>query len=47
MGIFGAAHRWGVHKGPPSLEFVIHILQYETWHSYTLLKEDPKNILIM
>ena len=34
MGFFGAAHGWGAH------------ISYndETWQSYTLPKEDPKNI---
>ena len=42
MGLFGAAHRWGVggeergQKGP--------CYNDETWHSYILPKEDPKNI---
>ena len=36
MGFFGAAHGWGGLFG----------ISYndETWHSYTLPKEDPKNI---
>ena len=41
MGIFGAAHRWeggGGKKGPPPPP--------KTLHSYTLPKEDPKNIRI-
>ena len=34
MGFFGAAHGWGGAK----------ICNDETWHSYTLPKEDQKNI---
>ena len=48
MGIFGAAHRKGGQKGSSSLKSVTHICcNDEIWHSYTLPKEDPKNILIM
>ena len=35
MGIFGAAHGWG--RGQK-------VNNDETWYSYTLPKEDPKNI---
>ena len=35
MGLFGAAHGWGGKK-VPSLK--------STWYSYTLPKDDPKNI---
>ena len=38
MGIFWAAHGWGRPKRAP----LSHIsYNDETWHSYTLLKEDP------
>ena len=43
MGLFGAAHRWGVggeergQKGP--------CYNDETWHSYILPKEDPKKYI--
>ena len=45
MGLSGAAHGWGWQKALPSLTSVTHTLSYidETWHSYALLKEDPKN----
>ena len=33
----------GGQKGP-SLKSVTHTLEYETCNSYTLPKEDPKNI---
>ena len=47
MGFFGDAHGCGGQKAPPpSLKSVTHILNHETWHSYTLPKEDPRNILI-
>ena len=54
MGIFGAAHGWGggEQKGHSSLKSVTMIksvnLSYndETWHSYILTQEDPKNIRI-
>ena len=42
MGIFGAAHGGG---GRANLLRRISY-NYETWHSYTLSKEDPKNISI-
>ena len=49
MGFFGAAHglgRWGGLKGP-SLWNLWHIsYNDEAWHSYTLPKEDLKNIWI-
>ena len=50
MGIFGAAHRsGGVGWGGGGLfaQNLSHIsYNDETWHSYTLAKEDPKNIWI-
>ena len=36
----------GGKKGPLSLKLVTHLTNDETWHSYTLPKEDPKNIWI-
>ena len=36
----------GVEKGPPYLKPVTHVLSDESWHSYTLPKEDPKNMKI-
>ena len=45
MGIFGAAHRWwGAKKVPPPLNLWQISYNDETWHSYTLPKEDSKNI---
>ena len=49
MGFFGAAHGSGGLFGPHSLKSVTYILQWwaqldVTWQSYTLPKEDPKNI---
>ena len=35
MGFFGAAHGWGRGGG---------FYNDETWHSYTLPNEDPKNV---
>ena len=50
MGLFGAIHGWGEPKRPTSLKSVTYILQcishIQTWHSYTLPKEDPKKIWI-
>ena len=46
MGLFRTAHRSGWAKRSPSLKSA-HISDNDkTWHSYTLLKEDPKNIWI-
>ena len=43
MGFFGTAHGWGggflARKNPPHKSY-----NDETWHSYTLPKEDPKNV---
>ena len=48
MGLFYGCSRMegggGGAKKLPSLKSVIHILHDETRHSYTLPKEDPKNI---
>ena len=45
MGIFGAAHEWRRPKKPPPLPKICDIsYNGETWHSYTLPREDPKNI---
>ena len=46
MGLFGAAHGWvggggGAKRTSPTLKSVTYD---ETWHSYTLPKEDAKNI---
>ena len=49
MGFFGAAHGWGwrVGKKVPSPYNLSHIFcNDETWHSYTLPKEDPQNIWV-
>ena len=43
MGFFGAAHDGGGLL-PPSLKSSTQILHDKTWHSYTLPKEDPKNV---
>ena len=47
MGFSGAAHEWGRgQKAPPPPSSNLSHISYndETWHSYTLPKEDPKNI---
>ena len=44
MVFFGAAHGWVGAFLPPSLKPVTLSYNDETWHSYTLPKEDPKNI---
>ena len=47
MGIFGTMlmdRGRGVQKDLLSLKSVTHIQNDETCHSYTLPKEDPKNI---
>ena len=45
MNIFGAAHGWGEVKKTNSPKTLSHISCIdETWHSCTLLKEDPKKI---
>ena len=43
MNFFGAAHGWRGKKAP--LPNICHAYPNndETWHSYTLPKEDPKN----
>ena len=53
MGFFRAAHGWvngggggGGAKRPRSLKSARISCNDETWHSYTLPKEDPKNISI-
>ena len=43
MGFLGAAHRWGGFLAP-FLKSVIISYNDETWHSYTLPKEDQNNI---
>ena len=45
MGLFGAANGCGWGKAHP-LEILSHILyKDETWHSYTLSKENPKTYI--
>ena len=45
MGIFGAGRGWRLgQKGPPSLKSLTQTYNDETWHNYTLPKEDPKYI---
>ena len=45
MVFLGAAHRWGQKDPPP--QNLSHIsYSDETWHNYTLSKDDPKNISI-
>ena len=45
--LFRGCSRMGEgQKGPPSLKSVTHILQWWNLASYTLPKEDPKNIWI-
>ena len=47
MSFFGAAHGWGAGKKvPPPLHLPHTSYNDETWHSYILPKEDPKNIWI-
>ena len=44
MGLFGVAQGWGWQKAPP-FQNLSHIsCNDETWHTYILPKEDPKNI---
>ena len=45
MGLFGAAHGLGGGGGPlPKICHTYPSYNDETWHTYTLTKEDPKNI---
>ena len=44
MGLFEAAHGWGGTKNAPLPKICHSSCKDETWHSYTLPKEDPKNI---
>ena len=50
MGFFGAAHEWGEGGRAKRLPFpkICHTYlisyNYETWRSYILPKEDPKNM---
>ena len=45
MGLFGAAHKWGGGAKRSPLSKICHIsYNDETWHSYTLPKEDPKTV---
>ena len=41
-GLFGAAHGWGGAKSPPPYNLSHIPCKDETWHSYTLPKEDSK-----
>ena len=41
--IFGAAHGWWSKKAPASLKCHAISCNNETWHSYTLSKENSKN----
>ena len=44
MGLFGAAHGWREAQKAPPLENLSHIFYIgESWYTYTLTKEDPKN----
>ena len=45
MGLFGTAHGLGEQKDTKNVSHIS--CNFETWHSYTLPKEDSKNILIM
>ena len=44
MGLFGAAHGWMEGWGGAKRACHSYPTNDETWHSYTLPKEDPKNI---
>ena len=45
MGFFGAAHGWrGGLFGFSPYNLPHKSYNDETWHSYTLPKEDPKNV---
>ena len=44
MGLFGAAHGLGGPKRSPSLDLSDKSYNDGTWQTYTLPKEDPKNI---
>ena len=47
MGYFGAAQGWGGGaKKHPSQNLPHIFYNNETWHSYIVPKEDPKNIKI-
>ena len=47
MGLFRVGARkasgWG-QKGPPTINLSHICRNNQTWHSYTLPKEDPKNV---
>ena len=47
MGIFGASREWGGNKKAALPKFCHTSYNDETSHSYTLPKEDPKNIWFM
>ena len=44
MGFFGAPHGWGRPKRPLLLKISYTSYNDETWHRYTLPKEDIKNV---
>ena len=44
MALFGTAHRWGGPKRPLPKNLSHISYKDETWHNYTLSKEDPKDI---
>ena len=46
MGLFGAAQGLGGPKRSPSLDLSDKSYNDGTWQTYTLPKEDPKNIQI-
>ena len=45
MDLFGTADGLGEQKDTKNVSHIS--CNFETWHSYTLPKEDSKNILIM
>ena len=46
MGYFGAAHRYGGGKAPLPKICHTYLTIMKLGHSYSLSKEDPKNILM-
>ena len=40
MGLFGAAHGWGAKAPAKNVSDISY--NNETWHTYTLPREDPK-----
>ena len=44
MSLFGVVYnRGGEDKKTPPPHNLSHIIQWGTWHCYTLLEKDPKN----